>query len=672
MAICDVKIEIDRHETDGTFTNHDIIRGTVTLVVTDSISLNYIQVKLEGLSSTQLTVSTSTNRKDRDRKDKILKDVHKVLYDTVIVFPPDNIRQVSSAKEFTLIPGNYSYPFQFKIPLNNSCVKMTGITNKISFNKKTFDVMINNGNFNPSLILNNAQKLIQNFTTPPPTGYSSSSSSLNPQSQSQQTTPYHITSQLPPSLSGNGEFASIKYYVKVTCKRASFLKTNLRAFDPFIFLPLDLDAHNRPLLGHSSYEEYKEVFVRKELTFRNRIPEIIGVRVPSPKSNPSSSSTTTKPTALPPKITNIQPKKPGLLQRLFDPNLAGSSSSSTSINNYKRSPSPPAQKKKENSYFPKVKAQDVPFSFEVRFRHPAFLIPTKPPSFKLFLVSKLNPDRFTLSEYNRPGESNGLGVVYLQKLQVDLTSTTIISVLESDGNTKEIHMGKNEEVINICSNNYKNSKFDLMNCKKNKTGISSTANNNSIYELEIPSAYFKNCILPDFLAPSFKTCNITRKYNLTITAGFSCEKIIDFTNLQEFNKKIKYVDLQCSNIKVLSGLNMTPTLHSNASSRTSSVPNIQPPPGKIPSPTTTSSPPSPYPIEKPPPPMPERPSSPLVSQQSSSSLVDEFGELGMGGGDELLPTYDDVMREATYQDDSEHQRARRRYQVHEQYYNNLD
>ena len=56
MGSSDVKIEIDRTSTGGTFTNYDIIKGTVRLIVTNSITLNYIQVKLEGVSKSQLSI----------------------------------------------------------------------------------------------------------------------------------------------------------------------------------------------------------------------------------------------------------------------------------------------------------------------------------------------------------------------------------------------------------------------------------------------------------------------------------------------------------------------------------------------------------------------------------------------------------------------------------------
>ncbi|RLV91171.1 hypothetical protein JA1_004049 [Spathaspora sp. JA1] len=618
----DVKIEIDRSLTDGTFTNYDIIKGTVTLVVTNSISLNWIQVKLEGISQSQLLIprvnSISNNsRRDRDKKDKIVRDVHKILYDTAIVFPPDNVRQVSQAKEFTLTPGNYSYPFEFKIPLNNSCVKMTGITNKLSFNTKTFDVMVNNGNFTPSLLQNKAQQFFSN--------QSSAASTPSPHQ-------YHITSQLPPSLSGNGDFASIKYYVKVTCKRSSILKTNLRAFDPFIFLPLDLDDDNQPI---HDQQEYREVFVRKEMIFKNRIPEIVGVKMLPP--TPTSATT-----APPPPKYDIQPKKPGLMKRLFNPDLNGTAT----YNVHPPTPSRPSSTTRSRSY--EIATKDVPFSFEIRFRYPAFLIPTKSKqSFKLYLISNLNPERYTLAKYDRPEESNGLGVIYFQKLNIDLISTTVVSVLETDGNAHETHLSKNQQVINICSNNFQNLKFDLRKCKLNQSG------GNKLYELEIPKKYFENCILPDYLAPSFKTCNISRKYTLVVTGGFSSEKILDFKNTNEVNRKVKYIDLNCQNIKVLSGLRVTSHLHSNASQSSTSIPL----------------PPLPDRKSQTPPQTPQVHSPQVYAPPTMSFNHDDSASYESSGD---LPTYDDVVRESSYQDNSEHQRARRRYRQHEQYYNNLD
>lgn len=635
-----VKIEIDRLSTSGTFTNYDNIRGTVTLIVTSAISLNYIQVKLEGVSKTQLRIPggdrddgwdrrNRRNRGNGERREKLLQDVHKALYDTVIVFPPDNIRQVSQAKEFTLTPGNYTYPFEFKLPLNNSCVKLQGITNKVLFTKSR-DLIINNGNFSTNTLRNMAQ----NYVSGP----------QQQQQQQQQHQNYHIVSQLPPSLSGMGDFASIKYFVKVTCKRSSFLKTNLRSADPFIFLPLDLDSHNMPLLQDGDYEEYREVFVRKDLLFSNRIPDVVGLVMPSEK----------KPL---PQVPNSGAKK-GLFLTLMG--------SSTNM-----SPAQPTRSSAPNAVA--IEEKDVPFEFEVRFRHPAFLIPTKAPSFKLYFMSRLKPSRYSLSQYGS-NESNGLGIIYLQKLIIELTTTTMISVLETD-RANDIHKAKHEEPITICNNAYKNLKFDLKDCRSLKSSsATSNAASGAVYELEIPKRYYENCVLPDYVSPSFNTCNISRSYRLSIVAGVSSEKIADLRDPHECERKIQYVDLQCADIKVLGGLNMTSTLHTNAS--TPSLP-------KRPVPSGPSAPSYDFPPDVKNPdafsatsPSPEvAPTYPprlLQSERRASSAVSEQvlqDDLAPTGH---LPTYDDVVREQSYQDDSEHFRARIRYQQHEQYYNNLE
>lgn len=630
MGNCTVNIEIDKTESGGTFTNYDTISGTVKLNVTGSISLNYIQVKLEGLSKSELSIPREPNGK-KERKDKVLQDIHKVLYDTLIVFPPENVRQVSNAKEFSLTPGTYTYPFRFKIPLNNSCIKLLGITNKVLFNVKKLDLKINNGNFNTAAVRNMANNFING------------SPASNNQQAFAQT--YHLTNQLPPSLSGLGDFASIKYFVKVTCKRSSFLKVNLRAFDPFVFLPLDLNSQNEPLMDFGDFEEYREVFVRKEMVFKNRIPEIVGMKVPNSEK------------ALP--YAPIQPQqKKGFLQKFFEtPTPSG-------LN--KPVPLPPRPSRKNS--LPVVNVSDVPFAFEVRFRHPAFLIPTKPPSFKLFLVSNIKPSVYSLAEFGKPDESNGLGVVYLQRLIVELTSTTIISVLETDGSINEIHKSKHDDVITVCNNTYENLKFDLFNCRKLKSSsaTSNTNNPNKVFELEIPRKYLTNCVLPDYLSPSFKTCNIQRKYKLTVVGGFSSEKIVDFNNQAEATKKIRYVDLQINEIKVLGGLAMTSTLQTSATStdpslhsKTSLASVNGSTNSGITGATSAGVNISSDQLERPPK-LPTRTTE--TSKASANSSADSLP----------LPTYDDVMREASYQNDSDHRRARRRYQQHEHYYNNLE
>ncbi|KAM9914707.1 hypothetical protein OXX69_000377 [Metschnikowia pulcherrima] len=624
----DVQIEIDRSRTGGTFTNHDIISGVVKLTTTSALTLAYIQVKLEGVAETQLVIPAGErqdmygngrrNRRNdkRDRKDKFRQDTHKILYDSTIVFPPENVRSVSQAKDFTLTPGTYTYGFQFKIPLFNSCKKLTGISNKIQFSKNSYDLVINNGNFNGRTLINSANNYISGISNP---GRSAAG-----QAQSQE---YHIDAQLPPTLQDMKGMASIKYFVKATCKRSSFLKANLRAFDPFVFLPLDLNSQYSPYREGQQFEEYRERFYRKDLVFKDRLPEVVGVKVP-----PS---------------TKALPTTPETKSSKFFGSFFGTSSPqySSSIRSGGSSSSGVA-----------VKSRDVAFAFEMRMPYPPSLSPTTAPTFKLYFVSEVDPAAYSLANYGKPEHSNGLGIIYLQSLKFELRSVTIISVLDNDGLTSQIHQSRVEETLPLCSNTYQNLQFDLRKCKRQKSSsATSSAYVSNAYELEIPSKYYENFRLPRNLPPTFQTCNIARGYGLYVVAGVSSEKMSEAGSAREANEKVKYIDIFCPDIQILSGLKLTSNLHSNASGTSL---------GKAPD-SRNGSLSSGYPPDHKPP-LAEKHSQhsvPYANEKQSQNLGSSNGAVPDGpvDGSIPLPTYDDVVRESSYQDDSEHQRARYRY-----------
>lgn len=169
-----------------------------------------------------------------------------------------------------------------------------------------------------------------------------------------------------------------------------------------------------------------------------------------------------------------------------------------------------------------------------------------------------------------------------------------------------------------------------------------------LYELEIPQKYFANCILPENLPPSFKTCNISRSYDLIITAKFSPEKITITTTsssspTNSASSNMKEVELRCSNIKVLSGLHFAgaPITQRQASV----ILSLTPPPAPALAPAAGS-----------------RSGSAPVAETQDSLGQSSKSESFTNEGDENLPTYDEVVIEHNYQDISEHQRARRRYQ----------
>lgn len=596
----DVVVEIDKGKVGGTFTNFDIISGVVKLTTTNALSLSYIQVKLEGVAKTELLIPPRErdDRRNRNKKDELRLDVHKVLYDTVIVFPPENVRSVATSKDFTLLPGTYTYDFSFKIPLSSSCAKVTGISNKIQFNKN--NLVINNGNMSMALLRNAANSFLQPASGP----------------QIQPNQGYHTESQLPPSLSMKDEVATVRYFVKVTCKRPSILKTNLRAVDPFNFLPLDMEDYNTSFREGQQFEEYKERFFRKDLVFKNRLPDVVGVKVPQ-KSLP-------------------QPPDPPRKSSFLGSLLGGSP---------RTSPSMPSRSSFSGSS-PGVGYTDVRFAFEMRLPHPVCLSPTAPPNFKLYLACDIDPAQFSLAKYGKPDQTNGLGKVYLQSLKFDLKATTYLSVLDTDGVYKEIHQSKIEEVFSLCNNSYKNLEFDLMNCKRQKStsATSSSYIEANSYELAIPLKYYENFEIPRRLAPSFHTCNITRTYALVVTAGITSDR----SSSTDSRQSTQYVELVCPDIRLLSGLKITSTLHSNASGTSLSKPQDQRRDSLNKMFSNNLS------LNDRKPPLDQHPSAGSLPSDSMVSSVSVDGP-------SQLPTYDDVVRERSFQDDSVHQRARLRY-----------
>jgi hypothetical protein len=99
------------------YTNLDIINGKVALRVPNPTNVSSIVVKLEGESRTRLLAPIHPNRPDKQRP---VLEVHKFLYKTQIVWPP-NVRPedlINNPKaSFAINPGSYEYPFQFKVRL---------------------------------------------------------------------------------------------------------------------------------------------------------------------------------------------------------------------------------------------------------------------------------------------------------------------------------------------------------------------------------------------------------------------------------------------------------------------------------------------------------------------------------------------------------------------------
>ncbi|EGE00151.1 hypothetical protein TESG_07472 [Trichophyton tonsurans CBS 112818] len=200
------------------FTNLDYISGKAVLSLPTETAISSINVKLEGESRTRLAAAKYPHNERSDKKRTEI-ELHKVLYKVVTVFPgPDIQDNVSPNTFYTLLPGVYEYPFQFRFPFNNDC-----IDNPLPTNLNMAGIRV----------------------------------------EVARDTNQHIRRTLPPSMTGFPGEAEIKYYVKATVVRPQFYKENYRGFADFKFLPIEPPRKK---------EIDKESYARREHQFKSKIP----------------------------------------------------------------------------------------------------------------------------------------------------------------------------------------------------------------------------------------------------------------------------------------------------------------------------------------------------------------------------------------------------------------
>lgn len=184
-----VRIHLQRGRYDY-FTNLDVIQGRIDLTLNSSESISSVVVKVEGLSKS-LCYTEPGNGKTRGKTP--VHELHKVLYLVDSVFPDEALKRTSTAASYTLPPGKHSWPFIFKIPINNDCKNESRINAAL-------------GTIMPG-----------------------SSAALQQR---------HVQQILPPSMTGSEE-VFVRYFIKVTVSRPSLLAVNHREYVPFIFLPIE-------------------------------------------------------------------------------------------------------------------------------------------------------------------------------------------------------------------------------------------------------------------------------------------------------------------------------------------------------------------------------------------------------------------------------------------------
>lgn len=189
-----VRVQLDQ-EAGAVYTNLDFVTGRVLLILPTDATISSITVKLEGESKTRLDGPKSPQ--DQDRK-KTLLEAHKLLYKVETVFPSPELRESAGITgrnpAYTLLRGQYEYPFKFKIPFNSDCVTNTNFIKDLKVGQ---------------LSVQFGQE------------------------------PLHAKLPLPPTLNGYPGEAEIKYFVKATVVRPKFYQQALRNEIPIAFLPIE-------------------------------------------------------------------------------------------------------------------------------------------------------------------------------------------------------------------------------------------------------------------------------------------------------------------------------------------------------------------------------------------------------------------------------------------------
>uniref|UniRef100_A0A060TDT7 ARAD1D02728p n=1 Tax=Blastobotrys adeninivorans TaxID=409370 RepID=A0A060TDT7_BLAAD len=385
----------------GTLTNNDVVKGKVHLNLRSEATLKAITVKMEGVARTVVPMvppgADPNNHKERSKKDAI--EVHKVLYQVATVFPPPDVRKNSTQNQFTLPAGSYSYDFEFRIPIKGECMRSGTMS----------------GGTLPQVMFNAS-------------GLDYARSATN-----------HINGPLPPSLSGLGELASVKYFFKATVVRASFFKANSRDLHPFVFLPMDV--HANPNAAN------RIGFVRRDVT--------IGVDPMGGGTNSSASA--------------AKGKKRGFLGTLSSA-LTGSS---------------------PNTY----RGRTMTISFEVRHPQDLGIVPVSPLPFEFYVMLSNPPNTYPVNS------------VLLDELSMVLYATTDARAQEHNTQSHlrlELYSGKSLQIpVEFANANPIQNRFGVQVSPKHMHSI------------------LQSSQIPDYVPPSFTTCNISRAYALEIVAGFS-------------------------------------------------------------------------------------------------------------------------------------------------------
>lgn len=260
------------------YTNLDIIHGEVKFFLTKPEAIGAVVVKLEGESSTSLTVPPVEEEEGWSYKNETLHDLdpsrssgvvtrpapgtvvqenHKILYQVAQVHPLKTEEPPTSG---ILPAGQHTFPFRFKVPFNNACSDPVALS-------RTGGMVDVDGN--------------AESPNGGPLRFGVGTNGIRIMDGSKQLMYTHVKQTLPPSFAGylsTTETTEIRYFVKATVQRPGMFRGNWRNTVGFKFLPIE------PIRPEPST---REMFARRPFTFRDRnaLSDAPSLRPPKKKNS---------------------------------------------------------------------------------------------------------------------------------------------------------------------------------------------------------------------------------------------------------------------------------------------------------------------------------------------------------------------------------------------------
>lgn len=380
------------------YTNLDFITGRIILGLNRAEQIGSIVVKLEGESITAVEYDDDPNNTVPRPVGGLSSENHKVLYKFQQVFPDDYHASSSNPYgSFPMQPGEHTFPFKFKVPINNGCGDQAAMSR--------LGGIAGSGGFG---------------TGPGLFGFGG----VRVMDGTKQLGLRHVTHTLPPSLTGYPMEAEIRYYVKVTVQRPGLLKENWRSRVGFKFLPIEPPRPN---------PSGQEAFARRPFTFQPRSP------------------------------SQQLEKKSSIFTNPFE-RARGSIAGVNGLDGGEIAPAPSLE-------------------ISARLPHPPVLTCNQPVPLRL-IAKKLN---------NNPEP------VYLASFQMDLVG---ITELRAHG------LGRN-----------KVNRWVIVSSPNLNVLLPSSSQDELGKEVMVPKSLWETSPLPNTVAPSFSTCNITRRYALELRIG---------------------------------------------------------------------------------------------------------------------------------------------------------